>query len=300
MSIKIYTSDEEITKALSNVFNPRFDCKSAEWAWGAYELMRMINEVNKCPESSMLDYLWINYKLRIERNLKMIMELKNKLQSIRKYLRNKCEDILTCLANRIYKYDDAVKEILNYYKIINELTTEDLAKLSLAAYRYGLMNISIEIFKRLIMKNHGYTAYLTLISMMSPQWWPSHLTIDTGILKLLNWLLMLFNNHYLILMINFYHNYVVSDLNVNIDGSRLINDNYYDIIEHGNEYVLYHVISRSGHGVLFIGNWSNSTVDVPFNHTFSEGSVKSMFIDVNIRQWIPHIVLPHDYLSIKY
>lgn len=300
MNILIYASDGKMTKAFIRGLHIKFDCDLAEWAWGTYELMGLMSEVNKCPESSILNYHWINYRLRNEKDLRNIIELKNKLQNIRRNLRDSCKDPLTCLANRIYRYDDALRSILNYYRSIAELSNEELAKLSLAAYRYGLVNIGFEILNKILMSNYIDTAYLTFISMLNPQWWPLHLTVDTGILKFLNWLLILFDNHYLIMMVNFDHNYVISDINVNINGSRLINDNYYDSLEQGEEHVTYHVVSRSGHGVLFIGNWGDYAVNVTLNYYFNEGSVKGRFIDVSIRQWIPHIVLPHDYLSIKY
>ncbi|WP_069808240.1 hypothetical protein [Vulcanisaeta thermophila] len=301
MSITAYTSDGELTKALSNGFRVSLNCDLAQWAWGAHELLMLVDEaIEKCPGDPVLRYLWVNYRLRIERNIKNIAQLKNEEQTLRRYLREACGDTLVCLANRIYRYDQALKAIINYYRLLDRLSVLDIAKLSLAAYRYGLVSMGIELLKVLVRMGSYDLVHLAFISMLNPRYWPLHITVDANLLKILNWVLLLFNGHYIIMMNSLEHNYVVSDLNINVNGSRLVNDNYYEFLSIGDHYVNYHVVSETGHGVLFIGNWGDEPVNVSPDLVINEGSVKGRFIDADIRQWAPGLVLPHDYVSIKY
>ncbi|MCG2895252.1 MAG: hypothetical protein L7H05_03340, partial [Vulcanisaeta sp.] len=94
--------------------------------------------------------------------------------------------------------------------------------------------------------------------------------------------------------------YVISDLNVNIKGGRVVLSNDYETREVAHDYIMTRIESRSGHGLLFVGNWSDHAIEYQLNFRVREGSIKSTFLEANIAQLIPSIVLPRDFVSIKY
>jgi len=142
--------------------------------------------------------------------------------------------------------------------------------------------------------------YLTFLSMLNPIVWPTHITVDTKVLPHLNWILAYFDDHYLILIISLGRAYVVSDLNININGGRSVLSNDYEVRSVSNDHVIARIESRNGHGLLFIGNWSAHAIEFSLDFKPREGSVKGMFLDVNLTQLVPIIIPPRDYLSIKY
>ncbi|WP_243681073.1 hypothetical protein [Vulcanisaeta souniana] len=229
------------------------------------------------------------------------MKLKNELMKIRKELRDKCPDQLLCLANRLYEYNKAVNTLYGYYLRIRELNPEDLSKLSIAFNRYNMPMLSLRVFDGLLhSSSNNELKHLTFLSLFDPVMWPLHVTMDVKILQHLNWVLMYLGNHYVILIMSLNRAYVISDLNININGGRIVLRGNRAVRKIMNTHISTQIESVNNHGVLFMGNWSDDAVYFDLDLKPREGSIKGLSLDANISQLIPIIVPPHDYLSIKY
>ena len=297
--MEVFTSRQDYTLGLGRGISLRAKCDYAGWLWGAYELINA--DVEYCGDDLIMKYLSTYRRLRWERSVKLIVNLKSELVRVRNELRRNCTDELTCLANRLYEYGRAVNMLYGYYRRIHELGPEDLSKLSVALNRYNMPLMSLRAFDELMsLPGNDELKYLTFISLLNPVVWPFHVTMDVRVMPYLNWVLMYINGHFIILIMSLGRAYVISDLNININGGRVVLGNDYEFRSVTPTHIITRIESRDGHGLLFIGNWSDEPID--FNPDFRprEGSVKGLSLDVNLSQLIPMIVPPHDYLSIKY
>ncbi|WP_243675845.1 hypothetical protein [Vulcanisaeta distributa] len=160
--------------------------------------------------------------------------------------------------------------------------------------------MSLRVFNELIRSSNDELKYLTFLSLLNPVMWPSHITMDTKIVPYLNWILVYINDHFVILIISLNRAYAISDLNININGGRVALGNDYEIKSIMSTHIMTRIESLDGHGLLFIGNWSDEAVDLNLDFRPREGSIKGLSLDVNLSQLMPTIVPPHDYVSIKY
>ncbi len=298
--IEIFTSRRDYTLNLGGGIDARPRCNLASWLWNAYELLGI--GVEDCADNDpLIRYLSIHKRLREERSVGIVMKLKNELMKTRRELRNKCPDQLLCLANRLYEYNNAVNTLYGYYLRIHELNPEELSKLSIAFNRYNMPMLSLNVFSELLhSSSNNELKHLTFLSLFDPVMWPLHITMDVKILQHLNWVLMYLDNHYVILIMNLNRAYVISDLNININGGRIVLRNDRAVRKIMNTHVYAQIESVNNHGVLFMGNWSDDAVHFNLDFKPREGSIKGLSLDANISQLIPIIVPPHDYLSIKY
>ena len=298
---EIYTSREDYVSILSTRLNIDLKCECVPWLWNAYELLNIDTGTCLSNDELMLKYIDTYRKLRIERSVRIIANLKNELMTIRGKLRKNCSDELLCLANRLYEYDKAVNTLYSYYLKTHELGNEELSKLSVAFSRYNMPTMSLTVFNELINSSApDDLKYLTFISLFNPITWPLHITMDIRILPYLNWVLIYIGDHYVLLIMSLGRAYAISDLNINIDGSRMVLSNDFEFRSVMSDYIITNIESLDGHGLIFMGNWSEKAVNFTLDHKLREGSVKGLFLDSNVSTFIPIIVPPHDYLSIKY
>ncbi len=190
--------------------------------------------------------------------------------------------------------------LYGYYRRVHELGPEDLSKLSIAFIRYNMPLMGLRVFDNLLSSPNNELVYLTFISLLNPVAWPTHMTIDTRVMPYLNWVLMYIDGHFIALMISLGRAYVISDLNININGGRVILNNDYEFRSIMPTHIMTRIESRDGHGLIFVGNWSDYAVDFSIDPRPVEGSVKGLWLDTNLSQLTPTMVPPHDYLSIKY
>ena len=299
--LEIYTSREDYVSILgSGIDITSIKCSYVPWLWSAYELLGI--SIEHCPnDEPIIKYISINQRLRRERSIKKLIDLRNELGRVRHELRRKCSDELTCLSNRIYEYPSAINKLYKYYLAQDSLDPIDLSKLSIALVKYNLLAPGLDVFDKLIhTPAPDELKYLTFLSLFNPTIWPTHVTLDARLMPYLNWVITYFDNHYLILIISLSRPYVISDLNVNINGGRVVLSNDYEIREVAHDHIMTRIESRSGYGLLFIGNWSNHAIEYQLNFKVREGSIRSTFLEANIAQLMPSIVLPRDFVSIKY
>lgn len=219
---------------------------------------------------------------------------------VRNELRRSCVDELICLANRLYEYNRAVNILYDYYRRMSELSPEDLSKLTIALNRYNMPLMSLKAFDKLLLSTNEELKYLTFLSLFNPVAWPSHITMDVKIIPYLNWILMYINEHFIILIMSLNRVYAISDLNININGGRVTINNDYEVRSIMPTHIMTRIESLDGHGLVFIGNWSEHVIDFNMDFKPRDGSIKGLSLDANLSQLIPTIVPPHDYLSIKY
>ncbi len=160
--------------------------------------------------------------------------------------------------------------------------------------------MSLRVLDELMFSSNDELKYLTFLSLLNPITWPSHITMDTKITPYLNWILMYINGHFVILITSLNRAYVISDLNININGGRVTISNDYEFMSIMPTHIMTRIESLDGHGLIFVGNWSDSAIDFSIDFRPGEGSIKGVSLDVNLSQLTPIIVPPHDYLSIKY
>ncbi|MGC9178707.1 MAG: hypothetical protein ACP5GZ_00685 [Vulcanisaeta sp.] len=295
----IYTSKQDYTLNLGVGIYIKLRCEYMPWLWNAYELLNI--EPEYCSDDElMIKYLSTYRKLREERNVKLIMNLRNEMMRIRAELRKSCKDELICLANRLYEYNRAVNALYKYYMKIHELDPERKSKLSIAFNKYNMPAMGLRVFNELLYSSNEELKYLTFLSLLNPVRWPLHITMNTNIVPYLNWILIYLDDHYIILMASLNRAYVISDLNVNINGGKVTLDNDYETRSIMTTHIITRIESVDGHGVLFIGNWSDQAINLNLDFKPREGSIKGTSLDANISQLIPIIIPPHDYLSIKY
>jgi hypothetical protein len=300
MHLEVFTSRRDYVLALGKGVDVTPRCDYMPWLWNAYELLGVT--VDQCiNDEPIMRYIGINQRLRRERSIKTLLNLKNELTKTRSELRKNCTDELLCLSNRIYEYSRAINALYRYYLRLNDLSPLEISKLSIALTRYNLPTLGLEVYDELLrLSTLDELKYLTFLSMLNPIVWPTHITVDTKVLPHLNWILAYFNDHYLILIISLGRAYIVSDLDININGGRSVLSNDYEVRNVSNDHVIARIESRNGHGLLFIGNWSAHAIEFSLDFKPREGSVKGMFLDVNLTQLVPIIIPPRDYLSIKY
>jgi hypothetical protein len=299
--LEIYTSREDYVSMLGSGVNiTSIECSYVPWLWSAYELLGI--SIEQClNDEPLIKYISINQRLRKERSVKKLIDLRDELGRVRHELRRGCSDELACLSNRIYEYPSAINKLYRYYLAQDSLDPIDLSKLSIALVRYNLLVPGLDVFNKLIRTlAPDELKYLTFLSLFNPTIWPTHVTLDTRLMPYLNWVVVYFDDHYLILIISLGRPYVISDLNVNINGGRVVLSNDYETREVAHDYIMTRIESRSGHGLLFVGNWSDHAIEYQLNFRVREGSIKSTFLEANIAQLIPSIVLPRDFVSIKY
>ncbi|GAB6944727.1 hypothetical protein [Vulcanisaeta sp. JCM 14467] len=299
MYVEIFTSIQSYALKLGAGTYLRLRCDYASWLWSAYELINA--EVEHCGDDELIiKYLNTYRRLRWERSVKLITDLKRELMKIRNELRRNCPDELICLANRLYEYDKAVNTLYGYYRRIHELDPEDLSKLSVALNRYNMPLLSLRVFDELMLSSNEELKYLTFLSLLNPVAWPLHITMDVKVMPYLNWVLIYVNEHFIALILSLNRTYVISDLNVNINGGRVTLSNDYEVRTIMPTHIATRIESLDGHGLIFIGNWSDYAVDFNVDFKPREGSVKGLSLDANLSQLVPMIVPPHDYVSIKY
>nr|KJR71862.1 MAG: hypothetical protein TU36_05520 [Vulcanisaeta sp. AZ3] len=300
--VEIYTSKKDYTSLLSVGKDLGVNCGYVTWLWSAYELLGI--DINQClinEENLLMKYVNTSKRLRVEQSDNLLSELRKELMEIRERIRTKCDDELVCLANRLYEYKRAVNILYNYYLRINELGNEDLSKLTVALIRYNMPLLGLEVYGRLLSSLiNDELVYLTFLSMLSPIKWLSHITMDIKILPYLNWVLMYIKNHYVIIIMSLGRAYVISDLNININGGRVVHSNDWEFKSVFEDHVVTQLESKDGHGLLFMGNWDDYAIKFALDLKPREGSIKGLFLDLNISQLIPTIIPPHDYISIKY
>ncbi|WP_243678457.1 hypothetical protein [Vulcanisaeta distributa] len=265
MYVEIFTSRQDYTSRLGGVgtyLRPR--CDYALWLWNAYELVNA--EVDYCGDELMARYLDVYRRLRWEKSVKLIAGLKNEIARLRGELRRGCADELICLANRLYEYNKAVNMLYNYYRKLKELNPEDLSKLTIALNRYNMPLMSLKVLDELMLSPNEELKYLTFLSLLNPTTWPSHITMDTKVMPYLNWVLMHINNHFIILIVSLNRAYVISDLDININGGRVVLRNDYEVMSIMPTHIMTRIESLDGHGLIFMGNWSEYAID--FNIDF--------------------------------
>ena len=299
MYVAIFTSRQDYALRLGVSTYLRLRCDYVSWLWNAYELINA--KMEYCSNDELITkYLNTYRRLRWERSVKLITNLKKEIANIRNELRKSCPDELVCLANRLYEYNKAVNILYSYYKRVHELSPEDLSKLSVALNKYNMPLLSLKVFDELMLSSNEELKYLTFLSLFNPVTWPSHITMDVKAMPYLNWVLIYINGHFIVLMLSLNRTYVISDLNININGGRVTLSNDYEIRTIMPTHIMTRIESLDGHGLIFIGNWSDYAIDFNIDFKPREGSVKGLSLDANLSQLVPTIVPPHDYISIKY
>ena len=299
MYVAIFTSRQDYALRLGVGTYLKLRCDYVSWLWNAYELINA--KMEYCSNDELITkYLNTYRRLRWERSVKLITNLKKEIANIRNELRKSCPDELVCLANRLYEYNKAVNILYSYYKRVHELSPEGLSKLSVALNKYNMPLLSLKVFDELMPSSDEELKYLTFLSLFNPVTWPSHITMDVKAMPYLNWVLIYINGHFIVLMLSLNRTYVISDLNININGGRVTLSNDYEVRTIMPTHIMTRIESLDGHGLVFIGNWSDYAIDFNIDFKPREGSVKGLSLDVNLSQLVPTIVPPHDYISIKY
>ncbi len=160
--------------------------------------------------------------------------------------------------------------------------------------------MSLRVLDELMSSSNDELKYLTFLSLLNPITWPFHITMDTKITPYLNWILMYINGHFIILITSLNRAYAISDLNININGGKVTLSNDYEFMSIMPTHIVTRIESLDGHGLIFVGNWSDSAIDFSIDFRPREGSIKGASLDANLSQLTPIMVPPHDYLSIKY
>ncbi len=299
--LRVYTTIGELSRRTCQGVEIDVNCDYATWLYGAYELLGI--DYTKCLKDSPIDTLIrIERELRLERSPIKMRRLREELHDVRRALAKGVEDdVLLALANRILQYEQGLRLIEAYLAKINSLSCIELSKLIMALCRYNMPKLAVLAFRRLIVKCEDLALQaLTFLAMFNPLWWGTHITIDPRIIDVLNWALMTFGDNFVFIAVTHKRPYVVSNLNINMEGGRFQMIHDYMAESAYDDHVEFLAETRDGYGLYVVGNWGSKPIPFKFELKTREAFIRSTFLDIELSRYTPIFVYPKDYASVKY
>jgi len=282
--IELYTPDPALNASVSVPLL----CEELDWLWGVYDLLGM--DTAMCHiDGPMMEYAYLRRRMRIEGDASRM-----KLSELKSIIRLGCRDELRCMAHRLLKFNDALGPLARYYSRLNELGSADRAKLALAFAKYGMVDMGLRVARTI--EEPIYRA-LALIASLEPTLWPRHVTLRTRLLEELPWLLLRWNHGYLLAINSLGRHHTVSNMNINLEGGRLVIDDQVQIQGEFDDHVELYIISRSGYGIYFWGSWSGDAARVSFP---AAGLVKSRYFELRINLPRELMIPPRSYASLVF